>query len=153
MGMAEKTVLTPGASSGIGLATVLEFARRGFRSVGTVRSEEKADVVADALRIRQQHVARVHEPEDVVNIFLVDRYRGDARLLDELAELGHAVVGVEGHDVDPGDHHLADARLAKLHYLMHHVALGDGDLADLLLRDVGEVIHVTAKEDDMNRTH
>ena len=36
------TVLTTGANSGIGLATVLELARRGFRSVGSVRSEEKA---------------------------------------------------------------------------------------------------------------
>src|SRR5262245_66542074 len=37
-----RTVLTTGANSGIGLATVLELARRGFRSVGSVRSEEKA---------------------------------------------------------------------------------------------------------------
>jgi NAD(P)-dependent dehydrogenase (short-subunit alcohol dehydrogenase family) len=33
-----RTVLTTGANSGIGLATVLELARRGFRSVGSVRS-------------------------------------------------------------------------------------------------------------------
>jgi NAD(P)-dependent dehydrogenase (short-subunit alcohol dehydrogenase family) len=42
------TVLTTGANSGIGLATVLELARRGYRSVGSVRSEAKADVVAKA---------------------------------------------------------------------------------------------------------
>jgi NAD(P)-dependent dehydrogenase (short-subunit alcohol dehydrogenase family) len=36
------TVLTTGANSGIGLATVLEAARRGHRSVGTVRSDAKA---------------------------------------------------------------------------------------------------------------
>lgn len=35
-------VLTTGANSGIGLATVLEMARRGYRSIGTVRSPEKA---------------------------------------------------------------------------------------------------------------
>lgn len=45
---AERTVLTTGANSGIGLATVLEVARRGFRSVGSVRSLEKAEAVADA---------------------------------------------------------------------------------------------------------
>ncbi len=44
----ERTSLTTGANSGIGLATVLELARRGFRSVGTVRSPEKAQAVADA---------------------------------------------------------------------------------------------------------
>ena len=42
------TVLTTGANSGIGLATVIELARRGFRSVGSVRSEAKADMVAKA---------------------------------------------------------------------------------------------------------
>ena len=46
--MAERTVLTTGANSGIGLATVLELARRGYRSIGSVRSEEKAEVVAKA---------------------------------------------------------------------------------------------------------
>lgn len=38
----EQVVLTTGANSGIGLATALEAARRGFRSVGSVRSEAKA---------------------------------------------------------------------------------------------------------------
>src|SRR5689334_18495555 len=43
-----RTVLTTGANSGIGLATVLELARRGFRSVGSARSEAKAEVIRDA---------------------------------------------------------------------------------------------------------
>jgi NAD(P)-dependent dehydrogenase (short-subunit alcohol dehydrogenase family) len=43
-----RSVLTTGANSGIGLATVLEVARRGFRSVGTVRSAQKARTVAAA---------------------------------------------------------------------------------------------------------
>jgi NAD(P)-dependent dehydrogenase (short-subunit alcohol dehydrogenase family) len=42
---ADQTVLTTGANSGIGLATALEVARRGFRSVGSVRSDAKAEVV------------------------------------------------------------------------------------------------------------
>lgn len=46
--MADRTVLTTGANSGIGLATALELARRGYRSIGSVRSAEKADVVAKA---------------------------------------------------------------------------------------------------------
>ncbi|QXC59605.1 SDR family NAD(P)-dependent oxidoreductase [Aquihabitans sp. G128] len=40
-----QTVLTTGANSGIGLATVVELARQGFRSVGSVRSDAKAEVV------------------------------------------------------------------------------------------------------------
>jgi len=43
-----RAVLTTGANSGIGLATVVELARRGFRSIGSVRSPEKADAVAKA---------------------------------------------------------------------------------------------------------
>ena len=46
--MSERAVLTTGANSGIGLATVIEVARRGFKSIGSVRSEAKADIVAKA---------------------------------------------------------------------------------------------------------
>ena len=46
--MTDRTVLTTGASSGIGLATVIEVARKGFRSVGSVRSDEKAKAVHTA---------------------------------------------------------------------------------------------------------
>jgi NAD(P)-dependent dehydrogenase (short-subunit alcohol dehydrogenase family) len=44
----DRTVLTTGANSGIGLACAVELARRGYRSVGSVRSAAKADVVAKA---------------------------------------------------------------------------------------------------------
>lgn len=40
--------MVTGANSGLGLATVLAAARAGFRVVGTVRSEAKADLVAEA---------------------------------------------------------------------------------------------------------
>jgi NAD(P)-dependent dehydrogenase (short-subunit alcohol dehydrogenase family) len=43
-----QTVLTTGANSGIGLATALEVARRGFHSVGSVRSDAKAALVQAA---------------------------------------------------------------------------------------------------------
>ncbi|MEO7428194.1 MAG: SDR family NAD(P)-dependent oxidoreductase, partial [Acidimicrobiales bacterium] len=46
--MSERAVLTTGASSGIGLATAIEVARRGLRSIGTVRSAAKAKVVRTA---------------------------------------------------------------------------------------------------------
>ncbi len=46
--MDSKTILTTGASSGIGLATTIELARRGFHSVGSVRSEAKGEAVHKA---------------------------------------------------------------------------------------------------------
>ena len=44
----EKHVLVTGANSGIGLATVLHLAAKGFRVTGTVRSNAKADTVSTA---------------------------------------------------------------------------------------------------------
>jgi short-subunit dehydrogenase len=44
----QRPVLTTGANSGIGLATTIEVARRGFHSIGTVRSKAKAKVVHQA---------------------------------------------------------------------------------------------------------
>ena len=43
-------VLVTGANSGIGLASVLRFAARGWKTWGTVRSEAKADQLAGAAR-------------------------------------------------------------------------------------------------------
>jgi NAD(P)-dependent dehydrogenase (short-subunit alcohol dehydrogenase family) len=48
--MQQRHVLVTGANSGIGLASVIELARRGFRVTGTVRSDAKAEVVAAAAR-------------------------------------------------------------------------------------------------------
>jgi NAD(P)-dependent dehydrogenase (short-subunit alcohol dehydrogenase family) len=50
MSDASRTVLTTGANSGIGLATTIELARRGFRAVGSVRSTSKARRVREAAR-------------------------------------------------------------------------------------------------------
>ncbi len=43
--MAKRTVLVTGANSGLGLATTIEVARRGYAAVGSVRSEEKAEAL------------------------------------------------------------------------------------------------------------
>jgi NAD(P)-dependent dehydrogenase (short-subunit alcohol dehydrogenase family) len=46
-----RTVLTTGANSGIGLAAALALARAGFRSVGSVRSDAKAEAVHEAAEV------------------------------------------------------------------------------------------------------
>ncbi len=43
-------MLTTGANSGIGLATAIEVARLGYRSVGSVRSDDKAAVLEAAAK-------------------------------------------------------------------------------------------------------
>jgi NAD(P)-dependent dehydrogenase (short-subunit alcohol dehydrogenase family) len=73
----DKTVLTTGANSGIGLATVLEVARRGYHSLGTVRSQKKAKVVARAARKAgvevETTILDVTHASDAAD--LIDRYR------------------------------------------------------------------------------
>lgn len=78
--MTKGTVLTTGANSGIGLATVLEVARRGYRSVGTVRSEAKADVVAKA-------AAAAGVDVETVLLDVTDAERG-AEVIDEWRPYG-----------------------------------------------------------------
>lgn len=46
--MAQQCVLTTGANSGIGLQTAIEVARLGYRSIGSVRSEAKAESMVAA---------------------------------------------------------------------------------------------------------
>jgi NAD(P)-dependent dehydrogenase (short-subunit alcohol dehydrogenase family) len=94
-----RTAVTTGANSGIGLATVLELARRGFRSVGTVRSEAKAAVVADAAR----------EAGVTVETVLLDVTDPDvcARVIDE--HKPYALVNNAGYSVTGSIEDVADA--------------------------------------------
>jgi short-subunit dehydrogenase len=85
----DQTVLTTGANSGIGLAAVLEVARRGYRSVGTVRSQSKADVVAAA--------ARQAEVEVETAIFDVTDAEAAAKVIDRYRP--YAVVNNAGYSI------------------------------------------------------
>jgi NAD(P)-dependent dehydrogenase (short-subunit alcohol dehydrogenase family) len=75
-GRSEQTVLTTGANSGIGLATVVHLARLGFRSVGSVRSDAKADQVAEA-------AASAGVPVETVLLDVTDA-RGCSDVIEEL---------------------------------------------------------------------
>jgi NAD(P)-dependent dehydrogenase (short-subunit alcohol dehydrogenase family) len=75
-----RVVLTTGANSGIGLATVLEAARRGHRSIGTVRSEAKAEAVYAAAREERLDVelAVLDVRDAEAGAAAIDEYRPDA---------------------------------------------------------------------------
>src|SRR5215472_4308629 len=76
----ERTVLVTGAGSGIGLATALALAGRGFRTVGGVRSVEKARRLGDA-------AARAGLNVDTVHLDVTDA-DGCARVIDTLRPWG-----------------------------------------------------------------
>lgn len=103
-----KTVLVTGANSGLGLATTIEVARRGFRSVGSVRSEAKAEVVAAAAAAAGVEVETV-----LLDIDDADRC---AAVIDELRPWGlvNNAGFVDPHRVDEADDEVAHRYLDTL---------------------------------------
>ena len=79
-GEQRRTVVTTGANSGIGLATVIEAARRGHRSIGTVRSDAKAEVVHAAAADADVEVetALLDVTDEPAGSAVIDEYRPDA---------------------------------------------------------------------------
>jgi NAD(P)-dependent dehydrogenase (short-subunit alcohol dehydrogenase family) len=130
----ERAVLTTGANSGIGLATVLELARRGFRSIGSVRSEEKADVVAKAAADAGVEVHTVlmdvNDPEQC------ERAMAGLSLYGLVNNAGYAVTGAI-EDVEDDEAHAlfetmvhAPMRLARL-ALPHMRTAGGGRIVNV----------------------
>jgi len=127
-------VLTTGANSGIGLASVLELARRGFRSVGTVRSDAKGDHVAEAAR-------EVGVSVETVLLDVTDA-DGCARVIDLYrpdALVNNAGYSITGSVEDVSDKEalaaletmvLAPARLARL-AIPHMRARGGGRVVNI----------------------
>jgi NAD(P)-dependent dehydrogenase (short-subunit alcohol dehydrogenase family) len=115
---ARRTVLTTGANSGIGLATVIELARRGYHAVGSVRSEAKADLVAKAAADAGVHVDTILL--DVADAEQCRRALAGLRLYGLVNNAGYGQVGAI-EDVDDDEaHHLFETmvfgpmRLARL---------------------------------------
>lgn len=88
---AGRAVLTTGANSGIGLATVLELARRGYHSIGSVRSEEKAALVEQAAAEAGVEVDTLLL--DVADPEQCERALSGLRLYGLVNNAGYAVTG------------------------------------------------------------
>jgi NAD(P)-dependent dehydrogenase (short-subunit alcohol dehydrogenase family) len=120
-----RTVLTTGANSGIGLATVLELASRGYRSVGSVRSEEKARIVHDA-------AAEAGVEVETVLLDVTDRDRC-AAVIEDLRPFG--VVNNAGYPVTGAIEDVTDEEAA---HALETMAIAPLRLARLALPHMRE---------------
>ena len=113
-----KAVLTTGANSGIGLATAIEVAKRGFRSIGSVRSREKAEVVEAAAAEAGVEVETVLL--DVTDADACARVLSTLRLYGLVNNAGYGLTAAIEDVTDDEAHHLletmvfAPMRLARL---------------------------------------
>ena len=132
--MAWGPVLTTGANSGIGLATAIELVRRGFDSVGSVRSAVKARVVRTAAREAGVEVRTV-----ILDVGDPERCRQVVDRLRPYAIVNNAGFGAVGaiEDVSDQDAHaafetmvFAPIRLARL-ALPHMRSLGGGRIVNI----------------------
>ena len=128
------TVLTTGANSGIGLAAAIAIARAGFRSVGSVRSAEKADALARAAEAAGVSVETVLL--DVTDAAACERVIDELRPWGLVNNAGYSLTGaVEDVQDDEARQLLetmviAPARLARL-ALPHMRAAGDGRIVNV----------------------
>ena len=129
-------VLTTGANSGIGLATAIEVARRGFRSIGSVRSEAKAEVVHKAAADAGVLVETV-----LLDVTDADRCRAVIDELDDdlyglVNNAGYGMTGAIEDVTDEEAHHLfetmvfAPLRLSRL-AIPGMRAAGDGCIVNV----------------------
>ena len=111
-----RSVLTTGANSGIGLATVVELARRGFHSIGSVRSEEKAALVR--LEAAKTNVA------DQVETVLLDVNDADQceKVMAELPPL-YGLVNNAGYGLTGAVEDVSDDEAHRLFETMVHAPI------------------------------
>ena len=130
----ERTVLTTGANSGIGLATVVHLAKLGFRSVGSVRSEAKAAEVAEAASRAGVSAATVML--DVTDAECCESLIGELRPWAVVNNAGYSGMGAIEDTTDEQARHqletmvVAPMRLARL-ALPHMRAAGEGRIVNI----------------------
>lgn len=132
----ERTVLTTGAGTGIGLATVIELARRGFVSVGGVRSPAKARSVSRAARAAGVKVRTVML--DVTDVTQCER------VIDELKPYGlvnNAGVSASGAIEDVADD---DARLALETMAVAPMRLARLAIPHMRAKEGGRIVNISS---------
>jgi NAD(P)-dependent dehydrogenase (short-subunit alcohol dehydrogenase family) len=131
-----RTVLTTGANSGIGLACALELARRGFRSVGSVRSEAKAEIVRRA-------AAEAGVQVDTVLLDVTDAERGEEVVedLDLYGLVNNAGYGVTGAIEDVEDD---EARAVLETMVLAPMRLARAALPGMRERGDGRIVNISS---------
>jgi NAD(P)-dependent dehydrogenase (short-subunit alcohol dehydrogenase family) len=123
-----QTVLTTGANSGIGLATVIALAQRGFHSVGSVRSDAKAEVV---------HAAAAEAGVDVETVLLdVTDAGACVRVIEGLPPL-YGLVNNAGYALTGAIEDVDDEEARQLFETMVHAPMRLARLALPGLREDG----------------
>lgn len=128
--------MTTGAGTGIGLATVIELARRGFDSVGGVRSQPKARAVSKAAR---QAGVKVR----TVLLDVTDAQQCE-RVVNEFAPYGlvnNAGVAASGAVEDVGDD---DARAALETMVLGPMRLARLALPHMRAQGGGRIINISS---------
>jgi NAD(P)-dependent dehydrogenase (short-subunit alcohol dehydrogenase family) len=116
--MTKGVVLTTGANSGIGLRAAIEIAGRGYRSVGTVRSGEKADILRRAASEAGVNVEAVLL--DVTDAAACAEMMGNFELYGLVNNAGYTNTGAVEDTADADVRHqfetmtMAPMRLARL---------------------------------------
>jgi len=131
----ERTVLVTGANSGIGLATTIELARRGYRAVGSVRSPAKAGVLT----------AAAEEAGVEVETVLLDVSDADA-CAEVVPELGvWGLVNNAGYAVTGAVEDVDDDEARALFEVMVHAPMRLARLAlPSLRRNGGRIVNVSS---------
>ncbi|HUR76928.1 MAG TPA: SDR family NAD(P)-dependent oxidoreductase [Acidimicrobiales bacterium] len=134
-----RTVLTTGANSGIGLATVVELARRGLHSIGSVRSEDKAALVHAAAAD-----AGVADDVETVLLDVVDAAQCE-QVMTKLPPL-YGLVNNAGFGLTGAVEDVSDERAHRLFETMVHgpVRLARLALPAMIDNGGGRIVNVSS---------
>jgi NAD(P)-dependent dehydrogenase (short-subunit alcohol dehydrogenase family) len=134
--VADRAVLTTGANSGIGVATVVEVAKRGFRSVGSVRSPQKAEVVHSAAAAAGVEV-------ETILLDVTDAEQCEKALvgLDLYGLVNNAGYGLTGAVEDVGDDEARALFETMVHAPMRLARLA---LPAMRARGAGRIVNVSS---------